>query len=128
MSTGSVVVVTGAAGALGSALARYLVGQGRRVVALDRPESQERLIALGKELGASALLGLEADLTLASEWAWVMEHISAKFDTPAGAVLAAGGWAGGTPLHAAADDSAWESMMQSNAETVYRAMRALVPP
>jgi len=83
-------------------------------------------MALGKELGAS-FLGLATDVSLASDWNASLEHIAAQFGAPTGAVLTAGGWTGGAPIHAAQDDAAWEWMLRTNLETVYRALRALLP-
>jgi len=125
--SGGVIVVTGGAGALGGAVARHLVRGGDRVVALDRTEGRERLTALETELGESSLLGLVTDVASASDWNATLVHAAAKFSAPTGAVLTAGGWTGGTPLHAAEDDAAWESMLRSNTETVYRGLRALLP-
>jgi len=126
MSTGAITIVTGGAGALGSAIVRQQARHGERVVALDRKEAQDRINALEKE-GAPRVLGLATDVTIDSDWHATLEHVKAKFGDPTGAVLTAGGWTGGTPIHAAKDDSAWQSMMQNNTETVYRALRALLP-
>jgi NAD(P)-dependent dehydrogenase (short-subunit alcohol dehydrogenase family) len=106
-------LVTGAAGALGSDVARTLANRGDTVLLLDRPESRSRLDALAHEIGGGAtphtsleeLAGREVDI----------------------AALIAGGWAGGVPLHAAKDDAAFRAMIESNLETVYRAFRALLP-
>ncbi len=57
---GCVVLVTGAAGGLGSAMARALVAAGGRVVCCDRTPSVE---GLADELGASAL-GVVADISV----------------------------------------------------------------
>src|SRR5574342_622618 len=49
----SVIVVTGAAGALGTALARHLVASGHRVAGVGLRRHQERLRTLEQELGAA---------------------------------------------------------------------------
>ncbi|WP_394824574.1 SDR family NAD(P)-dependent oxidoreductase [Pendulispora albinea] len=126
MSTGNVTVVTGAAGALGSALTRHLAKSGHRVVALDRKEMEGPLRVLEKEL-ASSVLSLVTDVALESDWNATLAHAAAKFSAPTGAVLTAGGWSGGSPIHASQGDAVWDSMLQSNLETVYRGLRALLP-
>jgi NAD(P)-dependent dehydrogenase (short-subunit alcohol dehydrogenase family) len=120
------IVITGAAGALGSTLARHLVASGRKVAALDRPESTERLAKLASELGKAAV-GIPTDVGSARAWAAALERIERDLGAPAGAVLVAGGWQGGAPLHAEADDSAWRAMVTQNLETAQQSLRALLP-
>ena len=42
------------------------------------------------------------------------------------AVLVAGAWKGGAPLHES-DDAVWSAMMSANLDTAYRSLRALLP-
>lgn len=70
--------------------------------------------ALVKELGAKASAHFDIESALARG--------PVEF-----AALIAGGWAGGTPLHEAKDDSAFRAMMDSNVATVHSALRALLP-
>src|SRR5262249_38823506 len=51
-------------------------------------------------------------------------HFGAR---PTRGVLVAGAWAGGTPLHATKDDSAWRTMFVSNADTAHMSLHALLP-
>lgn len=101
-------VVTGAAGALGSDVARALISRGDDVALVDRAEARARLDALVSELGprASAHTDLEGALA------------RGPVDF---AALVAGGWTGGN------DDAAFRAMMESNAGTVHAAFRALLP-
>lgn len=126
--TDEVVVVTGAAGALGSTLVRALIARGDAVAALDTPRSSQPLQALAAELGPR-VLPLAIDVT--HEWSMVLEHITSGLGAPTGAALIAGGWQGGAPLHAPGDDLVFETMFQqmhtSNLETAYRTLRALLP-
>ena len=122
----STVVITGAGGALGSALVRYFQGRGLRVAALDVPAAEARLAALAAELGAS-VLAVPIDVTLASGWSAALSPIEADLGPPDGAVLAAGGWLGGAPLHGEPDETTWRAMMTMNLETAHQSMRALLP-
>ncbi len=121
-----VVAITGAAGALGSAVARHLAAGGYRPALLDMPRSSAGLQALAKELGACAI---EADFGAPGAWSGVLATIERDLGgPPSHAVLIAGGWQGGKPLYADADDDAtWRAMMDSNLETVHRSLRALLP-
>ena len=106
-------LVTGAAGALGSNVARALVARGDDVALLDRAQARAQLDALAADLGKRATAHLTIDDALARGPIEL-------------AALVAGGWAGGSPLYAAGDD-AWDAMMASNVGTVHDALRALLP-
>ena len=106
-------LVTGAAGALGGAVARALASRGDSVALVDRPEGRARIEALAAEIGKSASIHVSLD-----------EIAGRPIDA---AVLVAGGWAGGVPLHEAQDDMAYRAMMESNVDTVYFALQALLP-
>lgn len=121
-----VVVVTGGAGALGSTLVRARIAAGDAVAAVDVPQAKVRLEALANELGPS-LLPLAIDARSESAWNEAIASIEKTLGAPTGAALIAGGWAGGTPLHAMKDDSVLESMQAINFETAYRSLRALLP-
>lgn len=119
----TVTVVTGAAGALGAEVVRVLLERGHHVAALDLPSRQ--LDALARK-GACLPLGL--DLTSTSAWAETVERTTRELGSVTGAVLCAGGWAGGTPAHATPpDDGAWRRMLHVNLETAEQSIRALVP-
>jgi NAD(P)-dependent dehydrogenase (short-subunit alcohol dehydrogenase family) len=106
-------LVTGAAGALGGDVARALAQRGDSVALLDRPESRARLDALAAEIAHGATVHVALD-----------ELRGRPIEL---AALVAGGWAGGTPLYEAKDDTAYRAMMESNVDTVYFALRALLP-
>jgi NAD(P)-dependent dehydrogenase (short-subunit alcohol dehydrogenase family) len=105
-------VVTGAAGALGSEVARTLAGRGDTVLLVDRPHARERLDALAREIGHGASAH------------YALEEVAGR--PVSAAALIAGGWAGGAPVYES-DDATWRTMMESNADTVYAALRALLP-
>jgi len=106
----AVCLVTGAAGALGAAVARTFAARGDEVALVDRVEARARLDALAAELGprASARVSIE----------------DRPFDY---AALIAGGWAGGAPLHETKDESVLDAMLDSNVRTVHVALRSLLP-
>jgi NAD(P)-dependent dehydrogenase (short-subunit alcohol dehydrogenase family) len=123
------IVVTGAAGALGSEVARHLVKGARYKLALvDVPQSEARLKAIASELGDANACAIAGDITDAKTWDAALPRIERDLGAPpSGAVLIAGGWQGGTPLHAEKDDSVWRAMLTQNLETAHASMRALLP-
>ena len=124
-------IITGAAGALGSALARVLVSHGKRVALVDTPESAQRLAALEGELGQGGegpcAVAIPIDATSAADWNSAMARVDAALGPPRGAVLVAGGWRGGPPVHAETDDVVFQSMMRANLETTHQSLRAILP-
>ncbi|HVW25268.1 MAG TPA: SDR family NAD(P)-dependent oxidoreductase [Polyangiaceae bacterium] len=116
-----ITVVTGAAGVLGSEVTRVLLERGHHIAALDRPSA--RLDAMARP---GACLPIALDLTSAAEWKAATSKIEAELGAPTGAVLCAGGWAGGAPAKDAPDDPTWQRMLDSNLMTVERSIRALV--
>ena len=122
-----IVAITGAAGALGSEVARHLVlRKGYRAALLDVPHGSGSLDKLAAELpGTCAIAG---DFGTADGWNGALATIVRELGAlPSHAVLVAGGWRGGAPLHAEADDASWRAMIDSNLETVHRSLRALLP-
>lgn len=118
------IVVTGGVGALGSGLVRLLVARGRRVAVVDR--SEPRLRALEADVGPSCA-GFVADVGSASGWADALAQIEARLGPPAGAVLVAGAWTGGTPLHEERGDDVYRAMLASNLDTARQSLHALLP-
>jgi NAD(P)-dependent dehydrogenase (short-subunit alcohol dehydrogenase family) len=102
---------------------RVLLERGHHVAALDLPS--KRLDALARK-GACVPVGL--DLTSTSAWAEALEATTRELGQPTGAVLCAGGWAGGTPVHETApDDGILGRMVALNVQTTERSIRALMP-
>ena len=121
----NIVAITGAAGALGSTLAKTLAGAGYRVALLDVEPARARIEELASELGGFAYAG---DFGAAATWDAALAGIKAKLGAlPTHGALIAGGWAGGAPLHEAKDDAAYDQMKTQNLDTAYRALRALLP-
>jgi NAD(P)-dependent dehydrogenase (short-subunit alcohol dehydrogenase family) len=123
-----IVAITGGAGALGSALAAHLVGQGYRVALFDTERAKDRLAQIAKQLGAGNAVGHPGDFATAATWESALAATRAAFGAlPTHGALIAGGWDGGAPLHAAKDDSAYQKMIALNVDTAYRALRSLLP-
>ncbi|ACG72791.1 short-chain dehydrogenase/reductase SDR [Anaeromyxobacter sp. K] len=121
-----VIVISGAAGALGSALSRHLVARGYRVAGVGLRRHGERLRAIEQDLGAGfAGFTLEADSTAA--WDATLGDVESRLGAVSGAALVAGGWRGGSPFHEDRDEDAWRSMLDENLESAQRALRALMP-
>ena len=121
-----VTVITGAAGALGTALTRRLVAGGHRVAGVELRRQAERLRALERELGAAfAGYALEEDST--SAWEVALAAVESRLGPVSGAALVAGGWRGGRPFHEERDEGTWRLMLDENLESAQRALRALLP-
>ncbi len=118
------VVVTGATGGLGTALVRELVTAGQAVVAVGRGLTQTDMDAIH---GAGRVLAASFDVTARTAWEPCLAAAERDGFIVAGAVLAAGGWAGGERLHEAKDDSTWNAMLGANLETARVSLAALLP-
>ncbi len=126
--TNRICAITGGAGALGSALAKELADRGYEIALFDTERSKERLSAVAKVVGTDRAFAYASDFESAAAWASALDATKAALGgLPTHAVLAAGGWAGGAPLHEAKDDSVYEQMMKMNVDSAYRALRALLP-
>ena len=124
--SGRVVMVTGAAGNLGQAVARGFQAADATLVLVDR--AADRLSRLFPELAGSDahLLATSVDMTdAAAVEAAVGEAIQrfGRIDVLANTV---GGYRAGTPLHQTPLDT-WDFMLDLNARTVFIASRAVIP-
>lgn len=108
-----VIVITGAVGALGTALCGHLVARGYRVAGVGLRRHEVRLRTLEKDLGAAfAGFPLEDDSTPA--WDTALGAVESRLGPISGAALVAGGWRGGRPFHEDRDESTWRSMLVSS--------------
>lgn len=127
VATNEIVAITGATGALGSAVARHLASAGYRVALFGTARGKGALDALVAELGPGRAVAHAGDLATAEAWTKALDATRAALGAlPIHAVLVAGGWEGGAPLYEA-DDAIYAHMMQNNVDTAYRALRALLP-
>jgi NAD(P)-dependent dehydrogenase (short-subunit alcohol dehydrogenase family) len=121
--SGRVVIVTGAAGNLGQAVAQALASAGARRVLLDR--SLERLKKVYAE-GAETLLLGDADLTDEASVARSVDAALKRYGRIDALANTVGGFAGGRKIHEE-DLATWEAMQRINLRTALLACRAVVP-
>lgn len=120
-----IVIITGASGNLGSALAERFRAAGAKLVLVER--NPDKLRQAFPELADDPnhfLAG--ADLTHADAVKAVVEETVAKFGRVDVLVNTVGGFRTGTPLHETPLD-ALDFMMNLNARTVYIAAQAVLP-
>lgn len=123
---GQVVVVTGAAGNLGGAVARSFLSAGARLVLVDH--APDRLQALFPDLVNSPdhKLATSIDLTNAAAVSLMAEQAVKRFGRLDVLVNTVGGFDAGTPVHETTAD-AWAHMFTLNLRTMLVASRAVVP-
>jgi NAD(P)-dependent dehydrogenase (short-subunit alcohol dehydrogenase family) len=122
---GKVVMITGAAGNLGAAVAARFAALGARLALLDR--SADRLAQARDELDLpSATLLLPTDLTAPASVAAAVDEVVAKLGRIDVLANIAGGFTMGPPLHETPDGD-WDLMMDLNARSVFHTCRAVVP-
>jgi NAD(P)-dependent dehydrogenase (short-subunit alcohol dehydrogenase family) len=125
-SAAKIIVVTGAAGALGAALVSYLAARGARVVAIDRPEAGARLAEVARE--SVGVVPIELGTTSLETWSPVIERITNDFGAPSGAVLVAGGYRGGRSITDGESDVSFRAMFDTNVESARVALQAVLGP
>ncbi len=120
-----VVIVTGAAGNLGAAVAAAFAARGDRLALLDRDVGRldETRRSLGLDAG-TALLAV--DLLSALSTADAAAEVVARLGRVDVLANIAGGFTMGPPLHET-PDADWDLMMGLNARSVLNMCRAVVP-
>jgi ribitol 2-dehydrogenase len=119
---GKVAAITGAASGIGFACARALVGQGVKVVLIDR--AQDRLATCCAELGPNAL-PLAVDLLKPAEVSAMLPKI---LDLAGGLDIFhanAGAYIGGEVANGNPDD--WDRMLNLNINAAFRSVHAVLP-
>jgi len=124
--TDRVAIVTGAAGNLGSAVARAFQAAGANLVLVDH--KLDRLPDLFPELAGSPdhLLATSVDLTDEGAVQEMVDAALGRFGPVDVLVNTAGGWRGGKPVHETALDTL-DFLFDLNTRTVFIASRAIVP-
>lgn len=124
--TGRVVVVTGAAGNLGVAVARAFQNAGASLALVDR--SSDRLPRLFPDLANSPnhLFTPPTDVTDSDSVADAVEKIINRFGRIDALINTVGGYHAGIPLHKTLIDD-WEFMLNLNARSVFIVCRAIIP-
>jgi NAD(P)-dependent dehydrogenase (short-subunit alcohol dehydrogenase family) len=111
--SGKVVMVTGAGGNIGQAVARKFATAGAKVVLVGRSESE--LTALAQEL--DGMVGI-ADVTDPASLDTLVKAVEAQHDHIDVLAHTVGGYNAGTPVHESGLD-VWDKMMNLNAKSVY---------
>lgn len=124
--TDRVVVITGAAGNLGVAVANVFAAAGARLALVDR--SPERLPEIFPQLAASPnhFVSPATDVTNADSVAATTDAVHKYFGRIDVLVNTAGGYRAGTPLHQT-PLSDWDFMLNLNARSVFAVCRAVIP-
>jgi NAD(P)-dependent dehydrogenase (short-subunit alcohol dehydrogenase family) len=124
--SGRVVVVTGAAGNLGQAVARAFAEAGANLVLLDR--APDRLPALFPELVGSGdhYLATSVDSTDDGAVRTTVAEALSRLGQIDVLVNTVGGYRAGKPLHET-PLSTWDFMLDLNARTVFIASSAVIP-
>jgi NAD(P)-dependent dehydrogenase (short-subunit alcohol dehydrogenase family) len=124
--TDRVVMVTGAAGNLGQAVARAFLAAGAKLVLVDR--RPDRLGRLYSDLADSPdhYLATSVDLTDEAAVQGVVDETRKRFGRIDVLANAAGGWRGGKPVRETPLDTL-DFLFNINARTVFIAARAVVP-
>jgi NAD(P)-dependent dehydrogenase (short-subunit alcohol dehydrogenase family) len=124
--TDCVVMVTGAAGNLGSAVARAFRAAGARLVLVDR--APDRLPVLFPDLADSSdhYLATAVDLTDADAAKGVVEETLRRLGRIDVLVHTVGGYRGGQPVHET-DLETWQALFDLNVRTALTVTRAVVP-
>jgi NAD(P)-dependent dehydrogenase (short-subunit alcohol dehydrogenase family) len=116
------VLVTGAAGNLGRAVALHFAARGAPLALLDRDHAA--LAALAGNAGEA--LPLATDLLDAAAVARAVEAAVARFGGVAAAINLAGGFTMGEAVHATAA-ATWQQMLDLNVRTMLNVAAAVVP-
>jgi NAD(P)-dependent dehydrogenase (short-subunit alcohol dehydrogenase family) len=120
-----VVIVTGAAGNLGSSVARAFLAANAKLVLVDR--APDRLPRLFPELrSGDHFLATSVDLTDTESVKAMTDQALRKFERVDVLVNAAGGYRPGVPVHETSLE-AWQFMLDLNARTVFIASSAVIP-
>jgi NAD(P)-dependent dehydrogenase (short-subunit alcohol dehydrogenase family) len=123
-STDSVTLITGAAGALGSGVAKHLLSVGQRVVLLDRPGQEKALDDLANQ-NKERCIPATLDVSSQAQWQTVLGNVEAQWGAPTGAALIAGGFAGGSAFHESKPELLTQ-MLERNLTTAATSLRATV--
>ncbi len=118
------IVVTGGTGALGGAVVRALLAEGRRVAVPYRsPDGWETLSA---QVDPDTLWGARTDVADPHAASAFMDEAAGRFGGLAGLACVAGAYAGSGTLETTPDEE-WASMMRANLDATWAACRAALP-
>jgi NAD(P)-dependent dehydrogenase (short-subunit alcohol dehydrogenase family) len=120
-----IVLVTGATGALGTAVTKRLIDDGYRVAAtwVDKEQAETLREAIGS---TEDLMLVETDVTDPSSIAASVEDVEAQLGPVDALVHLVGGWKGGKPVHEITQDI-WDRMINLNLRSALLCSQAVLP-
>ena len=121
-----VVIVTGAAGNLGRAIARAFEAAGATLVLVDRTADRLQSLFPGLADSPHHFLATSVDLTDSSAVEEMAAEAIERFGRVDVLVNTAGGWRGGTPVHET-DPATWDFIMNLNVTSLLNASRVIIP-
>ena len=122
-SNSRTIVITGAAGNLGMAVAQVFAHEGAQLVLLDRAPIGEAALV---KLAPAQCLPIALDLCDAAQVAAAVEQALARFGRIDVLCNLTGGFAMGDAVHATSD-STWDFLHDMNVRTLRNTSRAVVP-
>ena len=122
-SNSRTIVITGAAGNLGMAVAHVFANEGAQLVLLDRAPIGEAALV---KLAPAQCLPIALDLCDAAQVAAAVEQALARFGRIDVLCNLTGGFAMGDAVHATCD-STWDFLHDMNVRTLRNTSRAVVP-
>lgn len=121
-----VIVITGAVGNLGSAVATCVDALGARMVLVDRSYDRLKRTFAAWQGGDRHWLAGDVDMLDATAVSAMAADILARFGRIDGLVNTVGGFRGGKPVHES-DRAEFDSMFDINVRTLLNACRAVIP-
>ena len=118
------VLISGAAGVLGHAVAAHFAARGARLALLDRDAAALQVLA--QQLSSAMALQLATDLLDAAAVAAAVKRVVERHGGIDVAVNLAGGFTMGEPVHETAA-ATWQRMLDLNVNTMLNSAAAVVP-
>jgi NAD(P)-dependent dehydrogenase (short-subunit alcohol dehydrogenase family) len=123
---GRVVLISGATGALGSAVTRTFAQTPVRLALTGRSEGKLERLAVETGLPGERIFTVAADVTLADGVEDLADAVRAHFGRIDVLLNTAGGWSGGKPVWEASVDE-WDHMLALNLHSAFLLSRAVLP-
>jgi len=122
---GKVIIVTGASGNLGNAVAARLSSEGAKLALVDRDMKRLQDQAAGYNRAAGDIHLATADITKKAEVEAFVAEVVGKFGAVDGLINVAGGFKMGEPVYNL-DEATYDFMMNLNAKSVFLMSGAVV--
>jgi NAD(P)-dependent dehydrogenase (short-subunit alcohol dehydrogenase family) len=123
---GRIVVITGATGKLGPAVAERFAGTGDRLALLARDRDAVEALAASLPGSANRHAGIAADLVTEEGARGAAATVRERLGAPSVLLHLIGGYAGGTSIEDA-DPAIWRDLFELNFWSAFHTVRAFVP-